>query len=552
MDYYYSLNNQPEGPVPLDRLHELFRTGVISAATLVVPVGGSEWKPYSTLEAAPQDLAGSAVPRDVPPADAGASSSETSAQLPPPTPPSAARAGTPSYAAPAGPETAQPPYKNLVLISWVLFGATALLSIIPILGCFSWLMLIPVVITCVILGVITLQRGGTTQGVLILIAAVVVLPLITIIAPIVTTALFGAVTGLGDENKKRSSPAPEIADASPSPAVVSTTPATTRSPGAGPSPAKPAIAQAVEDPAQLFTKLDITQNGYLSGTEMKDYQGYDTNKDDQVSKEEFMAGSARDTRLKAIAATLDQFLIMLNNGQYDQSFDAASESFRSGVTKAAWTNNLRKNREPLGKAADHQLKTIDTNTDLTSGRKTYVVPVASKFEKGSATETITVVQDADNQYRVSDYSMTTEFSAPQPAVATKGGAANTNDTPPPAAAKQMVNNTMINFKNAVNSGDFDTFYRTQLSDLWKKEITAQKLRTSFKPFVDRKVDLTPIFAVEPVLDEPPYVDGNGLLTLVGHYPVASEKVKVTFDLSYSREAKWALSGIKVNIKGINE
>ena len=549
MDYYYSLNNQPEGPVPLDRLHELFRTGVITAETLVVPVGGSEWKPYSTLPAAAQDLAGSAVPGDVPPA--GASSATPTQPAPPPLA-SAAGAATPTYSAAAAPAPAQPPYNNLVLISWVLLGLTALLSIIPILGCFSWVMLIPVVIACVVMGIMTLQRGGTTQGVVILIAAVVVLPLITIIAPIVTTALFGAVTGLGDENKKRSSPAPAVADASPAPGVVATPASTTRSPAVAASPAKPAITQAVEDPTQLFNKLDITQNGYLSGTEMKDYKGYDTNKDDQVSKEEFMAGSARDTRMKAIAAVLDQFLIMLNNGQYDQSFDAASESFRSGVTKAAWANNLRKNRETLGKATDHQLKTIDTNTDLTSGRKSYVVPVASKFEKGSATETITVVQDADNQYRVSDYSMTTEFSAPQPAVATKGGAANTNDAPPPAAAKQMVNNTMVNFKNAVNSGDFDAFYRTQLSDLWKKEITAQTLRTSFKPFVDRKVDLTPIFAVEPVLDEPPYVDGNGLLTLVGHYPIPSEKVKVTFELSYSREAKWALSGIKVNIKEINE
>ena len=540
MDYYYSLNNQPQGPVPLEQLHELFRTGVIAAETLVVPVGGSEWRPYSTLQPAPQDLAGSAVPGDVPPAAT-------------PQPPPSTAAVTPTSAAygatTAASATPLPGYKNLVLISWVLIGVTALLSIIPILGCFSWVMLIPVVITCVILGVMTLQRGGTTQGVLILIASLVVLPLITIIAPIVTTALFGAVTGLGDENKKRSSPAPLVADASPAPSAsaIASPPSATRSPA---SPAKPAIAQAVEDPTQLFNKLDITQNGYLSGTEMKDYKGYDTNKDDQVSKEEFMAGSARDTRLKAIAATLDAFLIMLNNGQYDQSFDAASEIFRSGVTKAAWANNLRKNRETLGKATDHQLQTIDTNTDLTSGKKTYVVPVASKFEKGSATETITIVQDADNQYRVADYSMTTEFTAPQTAAASS--APGSNKAPEPKAAKQMVNNTMINFKNAVNSGDFEPFYRTQLSDLWKKQITAEKLRTSFKSFIDRKVDLTPIFSVEPVLDEAPYVDGNGLLTLVGHYPVAAEKVKVTFELSYSREAKWALSGIKVNIKGIDE
>ena len=353
MDYYYSLDNQPQGPVPLAQLHELFRTGVIASDTLVVPVGGSEWRPYSTLQPTPQDLAGSAVPGDVPPA-----------VTPQPLPSAAAPPAGAAYAATVASGTPRPGYKNLVLISWGLIGVTALLSIIPILGCFSWVMLIPVVITCVILGVMTLQRGGTTEGILILIASVVVLPLITIVAPIVTTAIFGAVTGLGDENNKRSSPAPIIADASPAPSVSA-------------------------------------------------------------------------------------------------------------------------------------------------------------------------------------------LATPPPQTAT-GIAGRSNNAPDAQAAKQMANNTMINFKNAVNSGDFEAFYRTQLSDLWKKQITADKLRTSFKSFVDRKIDLTPIFAVEPVLDEPPYVDGNGLLTLVGHYPVESEKVKVTFELSYSREANWALSGIKVNIKGINE
>lgn len=548
MDYYYSLNNQPTGPVPEEQLHELFRTGVIKPETLVVPVGGSEWKPYSSISAAPT------TPQPTPP-ESAAPTEPSPVATPPPaasTPPlSHAPSFTSGSSTSASDANTTPaislPYKNFVLISWALIGVTALLSIIPILGCFSWVMLIPVVVTCVILGVLTIQRGGMTPGIAIIAASVVVLPLITIIAPIVTTALFGAVTGIGEEQKKaRTSPTPAVADFSPAPTA-------TRSPANAAPVAKPAIAQAVEDPSQLFAKLDITQNGYLSGTEMKDYAGYDTNKDNQVSKEEFMSGSARDTRMKAIANTLDQFLIMLNNGQYDQSFDAASPDFRKGVTKAAWANNLRKNRESLGKATDHRLKTIDTNTDLTSGKKTYVVPVASTFEKGNATETITVVQDADNQYRVSDYAMTTEFSAPQPAVATKPGATGANNAPAPAAAKQMVNNTMVNFKNAVNSGNFEAFYRTQLSELWKKEITADKLRTSFKPFVDRKVDLTPIFSVDPVLDEPPYVDGNGLLTVVGHYPIPSEKVKVTFELSYSREAaKWGLSGIKVNIKGINE
>lgn len=346
MDYYYSLNNQPAGPVSLEQLHQLYRSGVITLETLVVPVGGTEWKPYRTLPTG-QDTGGSAVPADAPTEDspiAGPSLSST----PPPPPPV-------SPAATVATDRPQPGYKNLVLISWVLLGVTALLAVIPLVGCLTWVMFIPVFITTVVLGVLTMQRGGTTEGILILIASVVVLPIFTLVAPILTTALLGAVTGAGENEKI--SPAPTVADASPAPRARRTTP----------------------------------------------------------------------------------------------SSDTA-----------------------MGNA------------------------------------------------------------------------------PTPALAKQMVNTTMTRFKDAVNSGSFAAFYRTELSNVWKSQTTADQLRTSFESFIDRKIDLTPIFTVQPVLDEPPYVDGNGLLTLVGHYPVESEDVKVTFDLSYSNETKWMLSGIKVNIVRLDE
>jgi hypothetical protein len=132
------------------------------------------------------------------------------------------------------------------------------------------------------------------------------------------------------------------------------------------------------------------------------------------------------------------------------------------------------------------------------------------------------------------------------------GLDSTANLPDTTAAKQMVNNTMLNFKNAVNSGDFEPFYRTQLSDRWKKEITPEKLKATFAAFIDKKIDLSPIFFVEPVMDAPPAVGANGLLILKGGYPVTEENVNVTYELAYSREAKWALSGINVKIRPLDE
>ena len=149
-----------------------------------------------------------------------------------------------------------------------------------------------------------------------------------------------------------------------------------------------------------------------------------------------------------------------------------------------------------------------------------------------------------------------EQASAKPAVQSPANPVSASDIPNDATARQMVNNTMLNFKNAVNSGNFEPFYRTQLSDFWKKQTTPQQLQTSFKTFIDRKVDLSPIFAPSVqsgmVIDPAPYIDKDGLLVLKGYYPVPSEKVSVAYELSYSREAKWGLTGINVRVKAIDE
>ena len=106
---------------------------------------------------------------------------------------------------------------------------------------------------------------------------------------------------------------------------------------------------------------------------------------------------------------VEDFLVMLDLGRFAESFDAADASFREGLTKDAWVANLQKHRAPLGRHKERSLTKVDTNTDLTTGKKSYVFPVNSTFEKGSLVEEITVVKSADDQYRVADYSTTTQL-----------------------------------------------------------------------------------------------------------------------------------------------
>jgi uncharacterized protein YjbI with pentapeptide repeats len=111
---------------------------------------------------------------------------------------------------------------------------------------------------------------------------------------------------------------------------------------------------------------------------------------------------------KAMTKALESFLVMLDNGKYDESFEAAAPSFREGVTKAAWANNLKTNRASLGTPTDRTATKVDTKTDLATGKKTYIIPVKSTFTKGSVTEELTLVQDENGEFKVADYSMTTQ------------------------------------------------------------------------------------------------------------------------------------------------
>jgi hypothetical protein len=76
------------------------------------------------------------------------------------------------------------------MVSWILLGITLVVSFIPIVGCGSWILVWPVAIVAIILGIIVMTRGSTGQGILIILAAIMVVP-IALVAPVITTALLG-------------------------------------------------------------------------------------------------------------------------------------------------------------------------------------------------------------------------------------------------------------------------------------------------------------------------------------------------------------------------
>ena len=80
-------------------------------------------------------------------------------------------------------------YRGLAWTSWVLVVAFLIFAVIPFLGFLSWFLVWPIVLIVLILAIIILTRGGTAQGVFLILISVFVLPLWAFFAPIISRAI---------------------------------------------------------------------------------------------------------------------------------------------------------------------------------------------------------------------------------------------------------------------------------------------------------------------------------------------------------------------------
>ena len=108
----------------------------------------------------------------------------------------------------------------------------------------------------------------------------------------------------------------------------------------------------------------------------------------------------------------------------------------------------------------------------------------------------------------------------------------------------ITNSNMLVFAIAIHDDDFSGFYRS-LSQLWQGQTSKDRLRTQLSTFLQKKISLEVIAGIDPVFDQEPSLDGNGVLTLAGHYP--TDSYRVDFRLKFvSEKSIWKLAGINVS------
>jgi len=106
------------------------------------------------------------------------------------------------------------------------------------------------------------------------------------------------------------------------------------------------------------------------------------------------------------AKSAHEWLALVDEGKYSESWDESAQLFKAAVTKEQWKDSLNGARKPLGGLVSRTLKSKTHATALPGAPdgEYVVIQYTSSFEnKKSAIETVTPMLDKDGKWRVSGY-----------------------------------------------------------------------------------------------------------------------------------------------------
>lgn len=102
----------------------------------------------------------------------------------------------------------------------------------------------------------------------------------------------------------------------------------------------------------------------------------------------------------------EAWLALTDSGKYAESWDEASQFFKSRVAKDQWVGMVQSVRAPLGAVRSRKLKSATYTKSLPGVHdgEYVVIQYDTSFQnKQSAVETITPMLDKDGKWRVSGY-----------------------------------------------------------------------------------------------------------------------------------------------------
>lgn len=129
------------------------------------------------------------------------------------------------------------PYRVQARVAWILMAVVAVIALIPVLGFASWFIAGPMMLIAFIMTILVFSKGGVGHGLALLGCQLIVMPLVVILGPFISSAFgfAGTVAGVG-----------AALDGSPSP-----TRGLTYDPAPPPVPSTPVEVSPPRLPAEL-------------------------------------------------------------------------------------------------------------------------------------------------------------------------------------------------------------------------------------------------------------------------------------------------------------
>jgi Ethanolamine utilization protein EutJ (predicted chaperonin) len=100
------------------------------------------------------------------------------------------------------------------------------------------------------------------------------------------------------------------------------------------------------------------------------------------------------------------WIALIDRGQYGESWDAASETFRSGIDRAKWITTVDPVRAPLGGVIYRKVRQAQVARTLPGAPEAdyVVIQFDTRFEnRPLTTEVVTPVREKDGSWRVAGY-----------------------------------------------------------------------------------------------------------------------------------------------------
>ena len=124
-----------------------------------------------------------------------------------------------------------------------------------------------------------------------------------------------------------------------------------------------------------------------------------------------LAACSQKTATQRIAENMaqmavEQWLALVDAGEYGQSWDASAAIFQGAVTKQQWEDMLEGVRKPLGALESRKLKSATHMTQMPGAPdgEYVVLQFESSFaNKKKAIETVTPMREQDGSWKVSGY-----------------------------------------------------------------------------------------------------------------------------------------------------